>query len=408
MSAAEEFLQESFAPTGTSDCVAFVGDNQTHDTMKHALSQLYNDPVVRDGGASKALEFLGDGALPKVMIIDIGDGEDPLSALLTLSTAIPEGVRLIGIGTINDITLYRELTEAGILDYLVKPVTERQIISALERFEQNESEVDEEQAVSSKIAVIGARGGAGASSLSVNLSWLLAEEFKQKTMLLDLDLWFGTIALSLDLEPTRGLREALENPARIDSLFISSSTAKISENLSVMAAEEALAGEMVYYSGATEILIDTLSHSMRNLVMDLPRGAFRMRHPVLQSATTIALVTPPNLAGLRDSIRLLGAIDDAGSSAKVKIVVNQAGGPQQAMSVSEFEKALGHKVDIEVPDEPKIFKDATNNGKPAVQVAPRSKTAKALMGLASEVAAEEAVANGKNPLNIFGRLLKRG
>lgn len=408
MSVAEDILQEAFAPSSAAECIAFVGDNQTHDTAKHALSQLYSEPVVRDGGASQALEYLSDGVVPKVMIIDIGDGEDPLSSLLTLSTAIPEGVRLVGIGTVNDISLYRELTEAGILDYLVKPVTERQILSALERLEDDQPETDGGQVVSNKITVIGARGGAGASSMAVNLSYLLAEEIGRKTMLLDLDLWFGTIALSLDLEPTRGLREALENPARIDSLFISSSTAKVSENLSVMAAEEALSGEMVYYTGATEILIDTLSHSIQTLVMDLPRSAFRMRHPVLQASTTIILVTPPNLAGLRDSIRLFGAIDDIGSSAKVKLIVNRSGGPNNAMSLSEFEKALGHKIDVEIPDEPKVFKDATNNGKPAVQVAPRSKTAKALSSLASDIAAKEAVAGGKGPMQLFNRLLKKG
>ena len=408
MSVAEDILQEAFAPSSAAECIAFVGDNQTHDTAKHALSQLYSEPVVRDGGASQALEYLSDGVVPKVMIIDIGDGEDPLSSLLTLSTAIPEGVRLVGIGTVNDISLYRELTEAGILDYLVKPVTERQILSALERLEDDQPETDGGQVVSNKITVIGARGGAGASSMAVNLSYLLAEEIGRKTMLLDLDLWFGTIALSLDLEPTRGLREALENPARIDSLFISSSTAKVSENLSVMAAEEALSGEMVYYTGATEILIDTLSHSIQTLVMDLPRSAFRMRHPVLQASTTIILVTPPNLAGLRDSIRLFGAIDDIGSSAKVKLIVNRSGGPNNAMSLSEFEKALGHKIDVEIPDEPKVFKDATNNGKPAVQVAPRSKTAKALSSLASDIAAQEAVAGGTGPMQLFNRLLKKG
>ena len=409
MSAAEDILQDAFAAPGASDCIAFVGDNQTHDTIKHALSQFYDEPVVRDGGASQALEYLSDGLVPKIMIIDIGDGEDPLSSLLTLSTAIPEGVRLVGIGTVNDISLYRELTEAGILDYLVKPVTERQVLSALEKLEEDQPEADGGHVESSKITVIGARGGAGASSLAVNLSWLLAEEYGQKTMLLDLDLWFGTIALALDLEPTRGLREALENPARIDSLFISSSTAKVSENLSVMAAEEALSGEMVYYTGATEILIDSLSHSIQTLVMDLPRGAFRMRHPVLQASTSIVLVTPLNLAGLRDSIRLFGAVDDIGSTAKIKIAVNRTAGTNNAMSLSEFEKALGHKIDVEIPDEPKVFKEATNSGKPAVQVAPRSKTAKALSSLASDLAVKKAVAaGGKNPMQLFGRLLKKG
>ena len=406
MSVAEDLLQADFAPPKAVDCVAFVGDNQTHDTVQRALEQIYPDPLIRDGSSSQALEYLGDSAPPKVMIIDVGETEDPLSTMLSLLTAVPDGVRLIGIGLANDITLYRELIEAGIVDYLVKPVSERQIASALARLEQQPTEGDEEPQDSQCIAVIGARGGAGATSFAVNLSWLMAEELNQKTMLIDLDLWFGTIALSLDLEPTRGLREALENPARIDGLFISSSTAKLSENLSVMAAEEALAGEMIYYAGATEILIEALAHSNKCLVMDLPRGAFRMRHPVLEASTQIALVTPINLAGLRDSIRLLGAIDDTGSSAKVKIVANRTGGIGQGMSTGEFEKALGRKIDIDIPDEAKVFNEAANTGKPVVQAAPRAKTAKALRSYAESLVVKKGDKAG--PGRLLGRFLKRG
>lgn len=408
MSLAEDFPTTDFAPPQAAECVAFVRDNQTHEALLRALEQHFPDTLIRDGGSTQALEYLADGAPPKVLIVDMGESEDPLSTMLSLLTAVPDGVRLIGIGTTNDITLYRELTDAGILDYLVKPVSERQLHGALARLAEEPKEGEEGGAETQSVAVIGTRGGSGATSFAVNLSWLLAEELQQKTMLIDLDLWFGTIALSLDLEPTRGLREALENPARIDGLFISSSTAKLSDNLSVMAAEEALAGEMIYYAGATEILIEALAHSNKCLIMDLPRGAFRMRHPVLEASTQIALVTPINLAGLRDSIRLLGAIDDAGSVAKVRIVANRVGSTSQAMTVGEFEKALGRKVDIEIPDEPKVFKDASNTGKPAVQAAPRSKTAKALRAYAQSLAVQEATAGKAGARRLIDKLLKRG
>ena len=407
MSVAEDFLQGELAPPKPAECIAFVGDNQTHDTVLHALEQFYPSPVMRDGGSTQALEYLAEGHTPKLVIIDVGDGDDPVSTMLSLATAVPDGVRLIGIGMVNDITLYRELIEAGIVDYLVKPVSERQIITALARLEEERAETEDADGDCQRIAVIGTRGGAGATSFAVNLSWLFAEEFHRKTTLIDLDLWFGTIALSLDLEPTRGLREALENPARIDGLFISSSTAKLTENLAVMAAEEALAGEMIYYAGATEILIDALSHSCKCLVMDLPRGAFRMRHPVLEAASHIALVTPPNLAGLRDSIRLLGAIDDAGASDKVRMVANRCGGPNQGMDLREFQKALGRKVDIELPDEPKAFNDAANAGKPLVVAAARSKAAKAMRSFASELGVDDKTGDTKAGRRLLGRFLKR-
>jgi len=133
MSAAEEFLTQAFPTTGSADCVAFVSDNQTLEVVANAASHFFSEPLVRDGGSSEALQYLSEAEQPKVLIIDIGESSDPASAMLSLTTAFPEDVRLIGIGTVNDISLYRELTEAGIVDYLVKPISEKALMSALAR-----------------------------------------------------------------------------------------------------------------------------------------------------------------------------------------------------------------------------------------------------------------------------------
>jgi pilus assembly protein CpaE len=225
-----------------AECIAFVGDEQTHGVVSSVLQQFFADAVVRDGDSSAALAYLAEVPAPKVVIVDIGESSQPLNAMLSLTAAFTEDTHLIGIGEINDIALYRELTEAGVTDYLVKPVSEKSLAAALSRSEEAKVEAAPKPQISPdevhKIIVVGARGGVGASTTAVNLAWIFAEEKGMKTALVDLDLEFGTIALSLDLEPTRGLREALETPARIDNLFISSATAKLSDNLSIMATEE--------------------------------------------------------------------------------------------------------------------------------------------------------------------------
>lgn len=407
MSAAEEFLSQPFQQSSLSaDCVAFVSDNQTHEMVANVVRQFFADPVVRDGGPTEALDYLSSSEHPKVMIIDIGDSSDPVSAMLSLTTAFPENVKLIGVGAINDISLYRELTEAGVLDYLVKPITEKALSSALNRLNQPAAKGEDNAGTAERIAVVGSRGGAGSTAIAVNLAWLTAEERKLNTILVDLDLWFGTAALALDLEPTRGLREALEDPARIDSLFLSSATAKLSDHLSVMATEEALTGDMMYNTGATEILIESLSHSYRSLVIDLPRSAFRMRHPVLRTASQVVLVTEMSLAGLRDSIRLFGAFEEAAESTPITIVGNRVGGANDSMPLSEFQKALGRKVDLLIPDDPKSFKLAANSGKPMVHNAPRSKAAKLMRQLADKVVTVNADA-GKTQKGLWKRLTRK-
>jgi pilus assembly protein CpaE len=291
--------------TEAAECIAFVGDEQTHSVVSSVLQQFFADAVVRDGDSSAALAYLAEVPAPKIVIVDIGETNQPLSAMLSLTAAFTDDTQMIGIGEINDIALYRELTEAGVTDYLVKPVSEKALAAAISRSEEK-SKVEAAPTPQAspeevhKVVVVGARGGVGASTTAVNLAWIFAEEKGMKTALVDLDLEFGTIALSLDLEPTRGLREALETPARIDNLFISSATAKLSDNLSIMATEENLAHGHSFSPNAVGVLFETLAHENGCIIVDLPRALYSVRDQVLNEATRVILVTELSLPALRD------------------------------------------------------------------------------------------------------------
>ncbi len=387
-----------------AECIAFVGDEQTHGVVSSVLQQFFADAVVRDGDSSAALAYLAEVPAPKVVIVDIGESSQPLSAMLSLTAAFTDETHLIGIGEINDIALYRELIEAGVTDYLVKPVSEKALAAALSRSEEAKVEAAPKPQISPdevhKIIVVGARGGVGASTTAVNLAWIFAEEKGMKTALVDLDLEFGTIALSLDLEPTRGLREALETPARIDNLFISSATAKLSDNLSIMATEENLAHGHSFSPNAVEVLFETLAHEHSCIVVDLPRALYSVRDQVLNEATHVILVTELSLPALRDSIRLLGIVEEAAPKTPITVVANRCKGGQQAMGQGEFQKALGRKVDLTITDESKLFNDAANTGKPVVNQSGRSKAAKSLRSVAGIIASDAADAEpkaGKKP-----------
>lgn len=412
MSAAEKFLDAEAPAEAAAECVAFVGDNQTHDVVESVARQFFDAPYIRDGGSQQALDYLAEAATPRVLIVDIGESSAPLTAMLSLTAAFSEQTRLIGIGTINDINLYREMVGAGITDYLVKPITEKSLAAALCRTDTPSAgtPTTEQQTGPSvsRIAVVGSRGGVGTSAIAVNLAWLLSEEKGQRTALIDLDLEFGTVALSLDLEPTRGLREALESPNRIDSLFIESATAKLTQKLSVMATEETLAQQIHYNPEAVDVLFDTVGRNNSSIVIDVPRSSFGVRHRVFEVCSTILVVTDLTLAGLRDSMRLLTGIEEAKPGVEAIVIANRIGSGRQAMSAKDFQKALGHKVNFTIPDDPKAFIQAANAGKPLVQIAGRSAASKAIRRIADRLSAAMEVPAEKKPKVSLSRLFKKG
>jgi len=368
-----------------ADCVAFVADNHTHGAVVAVCQPRYPGFRVRDGGSREALEFLASGPAPKVLIVDVSDAQNPLTALLPIIASFAEQTRLIAVGTANDISLYREIIEAGVAEYLVKPVTEKTLIGALARLENKPAEAIAAAAPERRpvIAVVGTRGGVGASTLAINCAWLVAHEFKRRAALLDLDLQYGTVALALDIEPTHGLREALENPSRIDSLFINSAIVRIGDRLSIMAAEETPDSEVAYDPAAIDLLIDELSRQADCVIIDVPRSFAAARARVLANATEVIVVTDLSLAGLRDTIRIQGQVQMLAPQARIVYVANHSGGREGGVPRAEFERALGHKLDVLVPDDHKAAATAGNNGKPIVAVAPNSKVAAPLKTIVS-------------------------
>jgi pilus assembly protein CpaE len=398
---------------GDGSCVAFVGDLQTHAAVTAACQPRYPQLDVRDGTSRQVLEWLAEAKPPAVLVVDVSDAPKPLTALLPILAALEDRTNVIAIGTVNDIGLYHELVQSGVQDYLVKPVSEKRLAASLAAIEAKKqaaiaaTEAPKEAAAKRLIAVLGTRGGVGTSTIAVNIAWLLAEEQKLSTTLLDLDLQYGTIALQLDIEPTRGLREALENPGRIDSLFISSTAAKVTDHLAVMAAEETVDDDVRYDDSAVSLLFDELHRQADCIVADVPRTAARVRAKVLGLATHVLLVTDMTLAGLRDAIRQLGIAQQCAPQARIILIADRVVGKEGNLAKAEFEKALGHKIDFILPEEPKAVQAAATNGKPLVQAAKSSRIVAQLRLIVKEFASVEAKKPAKRSLFSFGSKKKQ-
>jgi pilus assembly protein CpaE len=279
--------------------------------------------------------------------------------------------------------LYRDLIDAGANDYLIAPPN-REVLSAL--FEKHSLGPGGAAGLGQVIVFIGSRGGVGCTAAAVSCAWALAEERKERTALVDLDLHFGTTALQLDTAPSNGLCEALEQPSRIDSLFIERVMIRVTDHLRILAAEAAIGAPQHVDAGAIDMLFYELRRKFAWIVVDLPRFVTPTQRVVLAAATCVVLICERSLAGLRDTLRLQDLVREQAPQAQLLLVETGAHGDRATIGTSQFEQTVGAPFDGSLSYSPKAAGAATNAGQPLAAAAPRSAYAQAIQQLIIKIA----------------------
>ncbi|MFS0771711.1 AAA family ATPase [Sphingomonas sp. 1P08PE] len=388
---------------GTRDpFVAYVCDETTAEALRPlAVEMGWSVEKIHKGGLRAAIQALSVSASPTVLLVDLAESGDPLNDINALAEVCEPGTMVIATGQVNDVRLYRDLVSSGIQDYLLKPLHPDSVRQA---FANAQAMLNAPRAVEastdrphSAIAVIGARGGVGASTVAASLAWLLAERETRSTALLDLDIHFGTGALALDLEPGRGLTDAIENPSRIDGLFIERAMVKASERLAVLSAEAPINAPLVTDGAAFHQLQEEMRSAYECTVVDLPRTML-VQHPHLMAEVQIAvIVTELTLAAARDTIRLLSWMKTNAPQCQIQILANRvhtAGQPE--INRKDFEGSIERKIDHLMPFDQKLASQAAKLGKPLAEAGKNGKTVTPLLDLVTAVAgAVDDAADGK-------------
>jgi len=341
---------------------------------------------VSEGGLEAAIQALDAGMTPSILIVDVSSSADPEADLQRLAELCDTDVRVLALGSENDIGLYRDLMALGVSDYLVKPVTAEVIQAALAHM-MAPSEEDGGEARESRVtAILGARGGAGTSTVATAMAWLMAHQFDRKTVLFDLDLNFGTSALMLDLEPGKGLSEALANPNRVDELFVARGLVRESENLMLLSAEESIGSGCNIDIDAVTRLTNMLCATFDEVVMDVPRHALLADARILANVDRIVVVSDPSLAGLRDTRQILKAAREHAPEARIVTVLAQAGRLKDAeVSKADFEAAIDTVIDFTIPYDPKSVALATALASSVPEAAPKGLAAKSLIDMTRDI-----------------------
>ncbi|MFW2830872.1 pilus assembly protein CpaE [Sphingomonas sp. ID0503] len=340
------------------------------------------------GGLKETIHALAVSASPNILFVDLTHSADPLNELNGLAEVCEPGIVVIAVGAANDVRLYRELIASGIQDYLLKPFTAAQAREAFLAAQATlaghraggETTPDRPHCMT---AVIGARGGVGASSIATSIAWGMGDQAKRNTALLDLDVHFGTGALTLDLEPGRGLTDAIDNPSRIDGLFIERAMVRHSDQLAVLSAEAPMSQPLGPDATAFYQLQEEMRAAFDCTVIDLPRHMLVAFPALMRGVQTAVVVTELTLAGARDTIRILSWLKANAPDAKPVVVANKVPANAQFGEIArkEFETSIERPIDVLVPHDWKLAVQSAKVGKPLAEAGKGTKTAQALTEL---------------------------
>jgi pilus assembly protein CpaE len=396
-----------------------VCDETTAEAIRPiAIEQGWNPDKVNKGGLRNAVQTLSVSASPNILFVDLSESGDPLNDINALAEVCEPGTVVIASGQVNDVRLYRDLVASGIQDYLLKPLNPDVMREAFVHAQAMLSAPKHVEAGSDRphcaVAVIGTRGGVGASTLATSLAWLMSEKSARSTALLDLDVHFGTGALTLDLEPGRGLTDAIENPSRIDGLFIERAMVKASDKLSVLSAEAPINSPVMTDGAAFFQLQEEIRSAFECTVVDLPR-AMLVNYPHLISDVQVAvLVTELTLAAARDAIRIISWFKSNAPHTQLIIVANRV--PTGALEISrkDFEGSIERKIDYQIPLDTKTAVQAAKLGKPLAEAGKNVKGLAPLADIAArviaitdageEVRSDKAKAKGGKGGSLLGKL----
>jgi pilus assembly protein CpaE len=338
---------------------------------------------IQMGGMAAAIEAYRAAPTPNVIILETDARSDILAGLDQLATVCDPGTRVVVIGRVNDVTLYRELVRRGVSDYVIAPVNALDVVRSI----CNLFSAPEAKSIGRIIAVVGAKGGVGASTIAHNVAWAIARDLAMDSVVADLDLAFGTAGLDYNQDPPQGIADAVFSPDRVDTAFIDRLLSKCTDHLSLLAAPATLDKVYDFGADAFDAIFDTLRTSMPCIVLDVPHQWSGWTKRALVSADDILVVSAPDLASLRNTKNLVDLLKASRPNDRAPLYcLNQVGIPKRPeISASEFAKAIEAQPIAAIPFDPHMFGSAANNGQMIAEVSANHRTTEMFLQMAQRL-----------------------
>jgi pilus assembly protein CpaE len=336
---------------------------------------------IHQGGIMQAVQMYSQQSTPEVLLLETeGYRDQVLSELSQLAQVCEPSTKVILIGHVNDVILYRELIRQGLSEYLVAPVHQLQVIEAVSSLFNS----PEAKPIGRIVAFIGAKGGVGSSTISHNIAAIASGQFHVDTIVTDLDMAFGTAGLNFNQDPAQGMAEALGSADRIDSTMIERLLTKCSDRLSLLPAPAQVEKALGIDHESLEPIVDAVRGAAPLVILDIPNVWTTWSKHVLTNADDVIITSTPDLASLRNTKNIFDFLTAARPNDKAPLIVlNQVGVQKRPeIPVAEFAKAVGAQPVASIPFDAHVFGTAASNGQMINEVGPKSKPAEQIQELA--------------------------
>ncbi|HTO28975.1 MAG TPA: AAA family ATPase [Devosia sp.] len=378
---------------------AFCEHSQTAQLVESAIHDRRMSKVAlttHNGGIDGAVETYKSNPTPNLIIVETLLAPDEIpGALERLAEVCDASTRVVVLGHVNDVLLYRELIRSGISEYIVLPATAQQIVSAITELFASENAAP----IGRTVAFVSAKGGAGSSTVAHNVSWAIATALRQDTLILDMDLAFGTAGLNFNQDPPHGLADALMANQKVDQTMLDRLMSKAANHISLLTAPVTLDRTYDFEEREFEQVLELCQNTMPMVVLDIPHAWNAWVRQTLATVDEVVIVAEPDLANLRnaknlaDTVRALRPTENAPC-----LVLNKVAMPRRPeINAAEFASSVECQLIGQLAFDAALFGTAANNGQMIAEVAANNKINDVYRAIGMHVTGRQAThAGGKS------------
>lgn len=391
---------------------AFCEHSQTAQLVEATMHDRRMSKVAlttHNGGLEGAVETYKSNPTPNLILVETLLPPDEIpGALERLAEVCDATTRLIVLGHVNDVLLYRELIRSGVSEYIVLPASAQSIVGAISELFAAEGAAP----IGRTVGFISAKGGSGGSTVAHNVAWAISQNLRQDVLILDMDLAFGTAGLNFNQDPPHGIADALGASQKMDQTLLDRLSSKAANHVSLLTAPVVLDRTFDFEEREFEQIIELSQRANPVVILDIPHVWNAWVRHTISTIDEIIIVAEPDLANLRNAKNLADTIKGLRpTESEPQLVLNKLGLPKRPeIQSEEFATSVECRLLGQLQFDAAIFGTAANNGQMIAEVSANNKANETFRGIGMHVmgrAPTERAASKTSNLKLPAFLKKR-